>query len=86
MADIMASTPRTVSRKPTNKAGVIKIKDREVTVVLRDISTQGARLRPIGSNINVPDRFQLFAPMEKIDVLCTVIWRRGNDIGVEFEA
>jgi hypothetical protein len=82
----MTLTKRTASRKPTNKAGVIKLGDREVTVVLRDISASGARLRPVGSNIEVPDRFQLVAPMEKIDVTCVVVWRRGHDIGVKFEA
>lgn len=82
----MMPTQRTASRKPTNKAGVIKLDDREVTVVLRDLSDVGARLRPIGSNAEVPDRFQLVVPMEKIDVTCVVVWRRGHDIGVKFEA
>jgi hypothetical protein len=82
----MTLTSRTASRKPTNKAGVIKIADREVTVVLRDLSNSGARLRPIGNAAEVPDRFQLVAPMEKLDTTCVVVWRRGHDIGVQFEA
>jgi hypothetical protein len=78
-------TPRSVSRKSTNRAGVIKLEDREVTVVLRDLSPKGARMRTIGSQAELPERFQLIAPLEKIDVTCVVIWRRGHDVGVQFE-
>jgi hypothetical protein len=82
----MTVTPRNVNRKPTNKAGLIKLDDRDLTaVVLRDLSNEGARLRPIGKNIELPERFQLVAPMEKLDAACVVIWRRGYDVGVRFE-
>lgn len=81
----MANTSRSANRKPTNRAGIIKFSDKEQTVLLRDASSEGARLRLMG-NADVPDTFQLIAPMEKIDVACSVIWRRGQDVGVKFEA
>jgi len=80
----MSITARSASRKPKNKAGLIQVSGREHTVVLRDVSKVGARLRPVG-NPELPDRFKLIAPMEKLDVECVVIWRKGYDVGVKFE-
>jgi len=80
----MSYPPRKTPRRPTNKGGVAKIGNKEVAVVLRDVSGVGARLRFLG-NVEVPDRFKLVAPMEKIDAECVVVWRRSYDIGVRFE-
>lgn len=71
-------------RRPTNKAGVIHADGRDYTVVLRDASSAGARLRLL-RRIELPERFTFSAPLEKIDATCRVVWRRGNDIGVKFE-
>jgi hypothetical protein len=80
----MTKPARAAPRRATNKAGIIKTDGKELTVVLRDLSTVGARLKLVGPG-NIPDRFKLVAPMEKIDVECVVMWRRGSDLGVRFE-
>ena len=71
-------------RRPTNVAGLAKFDNKEVTVVLRDRSETGARLRPV-SKTQLPESFRLVVPFEKIDTDCVVVWRRGNDCGVRFE-
>ncbi|AHB49561.1 pilus biosynthesis protein PilZ [Hyphomicrobium nitrativorans NL23] len=75
---------RQATRRPTNKAGVIHADGKDYTVVLRDASSVGARLRLLRS-VELPERFRFSAPLEKIDADCHVVWRRGNDIGVKFE-
>lgn len=80
----MAAETRKENRHPTNRAGLIKAGDRELTVVLRNMSEKGACVRSVGTG-RIPDRFRLVAPMEKIDTDCVVVWRRGRDCGVKFE-
>lgn len=80
----MTIQPRSTPRRATNKAGVILANGKEHTVVLRNASASGARLRLV-RNAELPDRFRLSAPMEKIDADCHLVWRRGNDIGVKFD-
>jgi len=72
------------SRRPTNRAGTVIIDGKEHTVLLRDLSETGARLRLAGSG-TLPDRFKLVAPLEKVNAECVVVWRRGVDCGVRFE-
>ncbi len=79
----MADEARKENRQLTNRAGIIKFGDRELTVVLRNTSEDGACVRSVGTG-SIPDRFRLVAPMEKIDADCVVIWRRGRDCGVKF--
>lgn len=71
-------------RRPVNHAGLAKTGDKELMVILRDVSDIGACVRVIGSG-TIPDHFHLVVPMEKIDHPCTVIWRRGRECGVEFD-
>lgn len=79
----MSADTRRSKRKPTNRAGVILIDGKEYMVMLRDASAVGARMRLVRP-VDLPERFKLSVPMEKIDAECTLIWRRGNDIGVKF--
>jgi hypothetical protein len=79
----MEKRPRVNRRSATNSAGLAKFDGKEVPVVLRDRSPEGAKLRPLGKAA-LPDAFQLVISLEKIDVACTVIWRRGSDCGVKF--
>lgn len=76
--------PRAPKRRQTNKVGVLKINDKEVTVLMRDASATGARVRLVTSS-DVPQHVRLVSAMEKIDVACSVVWRRGNDLGLRFE-
>lgn len=80
----MNKETRQSKRKPTNRPGVIFTGDREMTVVLRDSSKGGACVRLVGTG-QLPDKFHLVSPMEKIDADCVVVWRRGRDCGVRFE-
>lgn len=80
----MGVEQQTASRQLNNRAGVAKVEDKEITVVLRNASDEGACVRPVGS-AHIPDRFRLVVPMEKIDSECVVIWRRGRDCGIRFE-
>jgi len=80
----MTKIARTTARKRTNKAGIIKSAGKELTVLLRDLSDTGARMRLVSPG-TIPDRFKLVAPLEKIDADCVVVWRRGSDCGVRFE-
>lgn len=70
-------------RQVTNRAGTAKAADKDITVLLRDKSDTGARIRIVGSG-HIPDTFRLVSQMEKIDAKCTVVWRRGRDCGVKF--
>lgn len=79
----MGVEQRTASRQLNNRAGVAKVEDKEITIVLRNTSDEGACVRPVGS-ARIPDRFRLVVAMEKIDADCVVIWRRGRDCGIRF--
>jgi len=76
--------PRASIRRQTNKAGIIKIDGKELTVLLRDVSKTGARVRLVSPG-TVPDRFTLVSALERISADCVVVWRRGSDCGVRFE-
>ena len=53
---------------------------------LIDVSEKGARLN-IGDVYQLPNHFKLhFAIEPKTCQHCTVIWRRDNQVGVEFAA
>lgn len=82
-AGTMTQQSRIAPRKRTNNAGIIDIRGKEYAVVLRDASKAGVRLR-LTRPVDLPERFKLSVPMEKIDTECVLVWRRGNDIGVRF--
>lgn len=79
-----AKETRNAKRRRTNNAGILKAGDKEFPVLLRDASRTGARVRLV-MPCELPDRVTLVAQMEKINAACTVVWRRGNDIGLHFE-
>lgn len=79
----MTHHPRIAPRKRTNTAGLITIDGKEYPVVLRDASQVGVRLK-LTRPLDLPERFKLSVPMEKISTECILVWRRGNDVGVKF--
>lgn len=81
----MGQDGRIARRRRTNRAGVIRTDGKELPVLLRDASATGARVRLVTPH-DVPDRLTLVAPMEKINAACSVVWRRGNNIGLKFES
>lgn len=80
----MTKEARTAKRRRTNNAGLLRTDGKEFAVLLRDASKTGARVRLV-TPFDVPDRLTLIAPMEKINAPCTVVWRRGNDLGLRFD-
>lgn len=74
---------RAAKRRRTNRPGILKSSSKEFTVLLRDATEAGARVRLVTS-CDVPERVTLVSAMEKIDTPCTVVWRRGNDLGLKF--
>lgn len=75
---------RIEKRRRTNNAGTIQSGDKQFTVLLRDVSPTGARIRVVSGG-ELPARFHLVARMDKLDADCIVVWRRGNDYGLHFE-
>jgi len=78
---------RRAPRKRVLKGATIAYNDRSSTMscVVRDISETGARLRLPKGQI-APGRFDLFIELDGVEVPCAVAWRRGEEIGVSFEA
>ncbi len=76
------STER-AKRIPTNASGTATWDGSDRIVVLRNRSSNGARLRSLRP-LDWPDFFRLVVPLEKIDHQCQAVWRRGADVGVRF--
>jgi hypothetical protein len=78
---------RRAPRKRVLKGATIAFNDRASTMscVVRDISDTGARLRLSKGQV-APARFDLFIELDGIEVPCAVAWRRGEEVGVVFEA
>lgn len=80
-------TKRRDARRRVLKAGVIAYSGRQVTLkcTIRDFCDSGARLLVEGS-IAAPDTFELLCDLDGMTVDCTIVWRRGMEIGVRFSA
>lgn len=76
---------RKTSRKRMLKGGVILFSDRHVTLpcVVRDISTDGARLQVDHGLASVPDT-ELMIELDGLEVKCEVVRREPNGVGVRF--
>ncbi len=62
-----------------------------VACVIRNLSATGARLdlvkvdrKPFVSEDRLPDYFTLAFRLERTEVDCRIVWRRGDAIGVRF--
>lgn len=78
---------RNAPRKRVLKGATIAFNDRASTIScsVKDISDTGARLR-ISKGVAVPSRFDLIIEVDGVEVPCTVAWRKGEEIGVTFDA
>lgn len=78
---------RRTPRKRMLKGATIAFNNRSSTqsCMVRDISDTGARLR-VGPGQAVPAHFDLLIELDGIEASCTVAWRRGEEIGVTFDA
>jgi PilZ domain len=76
---------RVAARRRVLKAGVAASNDRHITVActVRDISDTGVRLR-VDSSLTIPDTFELIIDTDGLEANCTVVWRKGNEVGARF--
>lgn len=72
-------------RRRVLKSGIAASNDRHITVActVRDISDTGARLR-VDSSLTIPDTFELIIEMDGLEANCSVVWRKGNEVGARF--
>lgn len=77
---------RRMPRKRMLKGGVIMFADRHVTLpcVVRDISTEGAKLQVDQGLASVPDTFELAIELDGLEAKCEVVRREAKGIGVRF--
>ena len=72
-------------RRRVLKAGIIAFNNRHSTMpcAVRNLSDTGAQLR-MPASLSPPDTFDLIIELDGIEANCTVVWRRGDDVGVHF--
>ncbi|MBN8912210.1 MAG: PilZ domain-containing protein [Rhizobiales bacterium] len=78
---------RVAARKRVLKGARIVYNDRSSTLscTVRDLSDTGARLR-VPQGQAVPSQFDLLIDVDGFEAPCTVVWRRGEEVGVTFDA
>lgn len=78
---------RRAVRKRVLKGATIAFNGRASTMscTVKDISDTGARLR-VSKDVAVPSHFDLIIEMDGLEASCTVAWRRGEEVGVTFDA
>lgn len=78
---------RGAGRKRVLKGGTIAFNNRASTLscTVRDLSDTGARLR-VAKGQAVPSQFDLVVEVDGLEVPCSVVWRKGEEVGVSFDA
>ena len=91
--DVGEDNRRFAKRKGRNSQGMILFDGISVpyNCLVRDVSSTGARLEMLADKFNqeaatdsVPNHFTLILPLDRIQVECQSMWRRGSKIGVRF--
>lgn len=84
--DLAPDKRLTGQRRRVLKAGIIAFNDRHSTLpcTVRNVSDTGAMLR-MPRTITPPDTFELLIELDGLEASCTVVWRRGEDVGVRFD-
>ena len=72
-------------RRRVLKAGIVAFNDRHSTLpcTVRNVSDTGALIRMPGT-LSPPDTFDLIIELDGLEASCTVMWRKGEDVGVRF--
>lgn len=85
MANLEPSDKRSSPRRRALKAGVVSLNNGNITLpcVVRDISDTGAKLK-VDTGRHPPDHFQLQIELDGLVANCMVVWRDGQQLGVEF--
>ena len=84
--DQLAADKRSISRPRVLKGGVISFRQLGTTIdcTVRNLSNTGACLM-VTSPVGIPDEFDLVLDRDKTKRRCSVVWRRVDRIGVEFQ-
>jgi hypothetical protein len=75
---------RSAPRKPVLMSGVIKFADITVNCLICDISICGATIE-VSNPQDIPERFSVVFKGDDTPLLCYVIWRKADRVGVAFE-
>lgn len=57
----------------------------KISCIVRNISITGAALTFSDMTIRIPNQFNLQIPEDKLAIPCSIVWRRGFWIGVQFD-
>lgn len=82
-APVSIISKRRKRRVPVRKSARIRFRNSDVTCLVSDISTDGARLH-LNHTQDVPESFLLTLELEMTERLCRRAWRRDDQIGVSF--
>lgn len=74
---------RDKTRHRVLKAGTIEFGGGAIDCTVRNLSDNGAAL-DVTTPVGIPERFNLFVPVDGKHLPCTVIWRKERRIGVKF--
>jgi hypothetical protein len=74
---------RRAHRHMVLKAGTIKFGGNTVHCLVRNLSTSGAALE-VSSQTQLPGRFVLQVPADRLHLPCRTLWRNQYRIGVAF--
>ncbi|MCC6946365.1 MAG: PilZ domain-containing protein [Bradyrhizobiaceae bacterium] len=78
---------RNSSRKRSFLKGVVYYNNHlsSAECLIRDLSEHGARVQ-FGSVIGLPDTVELHIPARDQIIICQVRWRKGDEVGLAFQA
>ena len=75
---------RAVPRKPVLMSGAIQFAGGAINCLVRDMSISGAALE-VAEPYDIPERFNLVFKADGTHILCHVVWRQEERIGVAFD-
>jgi hypothetical protein len=82
-ADVDIGEHRRATRRNVLRAGRISFGKESMTCIVRNLSATGASIE--GAHlVRAPDTFRLVLEMESAKRCCTVVWRKSEQIGVQF--
>jgi PilZ domain len=71
-------------RKTVLMSGAIEFAGSTMNCLVRNISISGAAL-DVSNPLDIPERFKLVFKADGTHILCHVIWRQAEQIGVAFD-
>ena len=81
----MQDERRSNFRVEWNGTAKIAVQGRVVgSCIVSNLSNGGAKLRTVVANAKLPDQFYVHIFDQERPRLCSVTWRRGDEVGVQF--